>query len=268
MVDEAQVKVLARLFVCHLVVVAGLNVVVFPSRQLIRLALGQPPGTRRIVKGSSNKTAAHQVDSIVVAKVHGCPPDPASVCREEELELGEAVAHEQGFKNSIRSMERGESTEWNRGIGEVCGVQINTEDGVDTSQSSRRSVHAISGRDKSIFILIPWWCAGEDDLNGDTKDAHPAKSTCEDGGGTRSGEDEDDQRAHCGSSKVHDAVGKPSQDIQNGMLVGRENVGKVGTIENVFQGGQNSNPDVRTILGRDKSIQDRTRLATHYRKVN
>lgn len=61
---------------------------------------------------------------------------------------------------------------------------------------------------------------------------------------------------------MHDAVGKPSQNIQNGMLVGRENIGKVGAVENVFQGGQDSNPNMRTIFGRDKSKQDRAELAT------
>lgn len=61
---------------------------------------------------------------------------------------------------------------------------------------------------------------------------------------------------------MHDAVGKPSQNIQNRVLVGRENVGQVGAVENVFQGGQDSNPNMRTILGRDKSKQDRAELVT------
>lgn len=58
---------------------------------------------------------------------------------------------------------------------------------------------------------------------------------------------------------MHDAVGKPSQNIQNGMLVGRENVGKVGAVENVFQGGQDSHPNMRTILGRDKSTSEKVK---------
>lgn len=192
MVDEAQAEVLARLFVYDLVVVAGLDILVFPSCQLVGLALGQPPSTRRVVKGSSNETASHQVDGIVVAEIHGGPPDPASVSSEEELELGEAVAHEQGFEDSIRSVERGECAKWKRGIGEVGCIQVNAENRVDTSQSSGRSGHAVSSRDKSMFILIPWWRAGEDELNSNAKNAHPTKGTGEDGGGARSGEDEDD----------------------------------------------------------------------------
>lgn len=192
MVDEAQAKVLARLFVYHLVVVAGLDKLVFPSCQLVGLALGQPPSARRVVEGSGNEATSHQVDGIVVAQIHGRPPDPASVSSKEELELREAVAHEQSLKDSIRGVERGECAKGKRGIGEVGRVQVNAENRVDTSQSSGRSGHAVSSRDKSMFVLIPWRRAGEDELNGNTKNAHPAKGTGEDGGGSRSGEDEDD----------------------------------------------------------------------------
>lgn len=52
---------------------------------------------------------------------------------------------------------------------------------------------------------------------------------------------------------MHDAVRKPSQNVENSMLVSRENVGKVRAIENVFQRRQDSDPDMRTVLGRNKS---------------
>lgn len=255
MVDEAQAEVLARLFVRQLVLFTSLNVLVLPSGQLVGLALGQPPGARGIVKGGSNEAAADQIDGVVVAQIHGRPPDPASVRRKEELELGEAVAHEESLEDGIGGMKRRESTKRKRGIGEVGGVQIDAENCVDTSQSSGRSGHAVGGGDESVFVLIPWRRAGEDELNGDTEDAHPAKGTRENWRGSRCGEDEDDERAHSGCSKVDDAVGKPSQDIQNRVLVGGEDVGKVGAVQNVFQSGQDSNPDVRTILGRDKSAE-------------
>lgn len=56
---------------------------------------------------------------------------------------------------------------------------------------------------------------------------------------------------------MNDAVGKPSQNVENSMLVSRENVGKVRAIENVFQSRQDSDPDMRTILGRNKSTTEK-----------
>lgn len=253
MVDESKAEVSASLLVLDLVALTGLDVIVLPSGKLIGLALGQPPGTAVVVKRGSDKTSSYQIDGIMVAQIHGCPPNPAGVRCKEELELGEAVAHEQGLKNSVRSVERGESTKRQRGIGEVGSVQINTKNGINASQSSGRSVHAVGCRNKSVLILIPWRRAGEDELNGDTEDAHPAESTSKDRSGAGSREDEHDCGAHSRGSEVNDAVGKPSQNVENSMLVSRENVGKVRAIENVFQSRQDSDPDMRTILGRNKS---------------
>lgn len=185
-VDETEAEVSASFFVLDLVAVTDLDVIVLPSGKLIGLALGQPPSTAIVVKRGSDETTGHQVDGVVVAQVHGCPPNPAGVSCKEEFELREAVAHEKGLENSIRSMERGESTKRQRSIGEVGSVQINTKNGVNTSQSSGRSMHAVGSGNKSILILIPWRRAGEDELNGDAKDAHPAESTGKDGSGARS----------------------------------------------------------------------------------
>lgn len=252
-VDESEAEVPASLFVLDLVAVTDLDVIVLPSGKLIGLALRQPPGTAVVVKGGSDQTTGNQIDGVVVAQVHGCPPNPAGVSGEEKLELWEAVAHEQGLKNSVRSVERGESSKRQRSIGEVGSVQINTKNRVNTSQSSGRSMHAVGSGNKSILVLIPWRRAGEDELNGHAQDAHPAESTSKDGSGAGGREDEDDCGAHSRGSEMHDTVGKPSQNVENSMLVSRENVGKVRAIENVFQSRQDSDPDMRAILGRNKS---------------
>lgn len=111
-VDESKAKVSASLLVLDLVAVADFDVVVLPSGKFVGLALRQPPSTAVVVKRGSDKTTGHQIDGIVVAQVHGCPPNPAGVSCKEELELREAVAHEQGLENGVGSVERGESTKW------------------------------------------------------------------------------------------------------------------------------------------------------------
>lgn len=47
---------------------------------------------------------------------------------------------------------------------------------------------------------------------------------------------------------MHDTVGQPGKDVEDGMLVGGENVGQVCAVKDVFQGRQDANPDVRSIL--------------------
>jgi hypothetical protein len=49
------------------------------------------------------------------------------------------------------------------------------------------------------------------------------------------------------------AIGNPGEDIENRVLVGGKNAGKVGAIENVLEGGQHSDPDVRSNLIGDKA---------------
>jgi len=54
---------------------------------------------------------------------------------------------------------------------------------------------------------------------------------------------------------VADAVGDPSEHVKDRVGVCREDVGKVRSVENVFERRENSNPDVRAILGRNKPIK-------------
>ena len=94
MAEETYAEIWSRLFVSDLLVVTDLDVLVVPSCEFVGLPLGEPPGTGRVKEDSSKETAADEVDSIVMAKVHGRPPDPDSVGDEEPAKLGKAVAHE------------------------------------------------------------------------------------------------------------------------------------------------------------------------------
>lgn len=51
---------------------------------------------------------------------------------------------------------------------------------------------------------------------------------------------------------MHDAVWQPGQHIKDDILVSRQDVAEVGTVEDVFKCWKNSNPDRRTIGTRDK----------------
>lgn len=52
---------------------------------------------------------------------------------------------------------------------------------------------------------------------------------------------------------MNDAVRQPSQDVEDWMLVGGQDVGQVGAIQDIFEGRENANPDVRTILVVDEA---------------
>lgn len=100
-----ETKVLTVFLVRDGVAVAKLDVVVLPARQLVGLSLRKPPSTRGVEEGGSNETASDQIDSVVMAQVHGSPPYPAGIDDEEVTELGESVAHEQGLENSVGSVQ-------------------------------------------------------------------------------------------------------------------------------------------------------------------
>lgn len=188
----------------------------------------------------------------MVAEIHGSPPNPASICDEEVAELREAMGHEKGLQNSIGSVERGECTEGHGCVREVGGVEIDAENLINASEACRRSRHAVDGGDKTMLILIPRWRAGEEKLNSNTENAHPAKSTCEYGSRARGGKDEHDERADCRGAEVADAVREPGKNVENGVLVRREDVGKVGTVQDVLERRENANPNVRSVLVGDE----------------
>lgn len=52
---------------------------------------------------------------------------------------------------------------------------------------------------------------------------------------------------------MNDSIGKPRQDIEDGVFMGGENVGQVGAVEDVLEGGQDADPDVRAIFVWDES---------------
>ena len=62
-------------------------------------------------------TASNKIDRIVMAEIHGRPPNPEGVENEQRSELREDVAHEERLQGCISRMQGGESTEHERGCG-------------------------------------------------------------------------------------------------------------------------------------------------------
>lgn len=50
-----------------------------------------------------------------------------------------------------------------------------------------------------------------------------------------------------------DAIGQPGKDVEDGMVVGGEDVANVGAIEDAFEGGKYANPYWWAVLGADES---------------
>jgi hypothetical protein len=53
-----------------------------------------------------------------------------------------------------------------------------------------------------------------------------------------------------------DAVGEPGEHVEDDSLVGREDVAQVCAVEDIFEGGQDADPDGRSVFARDESKEE------------
>ena len=51
------------------------------------------------------------------------------------------------------------------------------------------------------------------------------------------------------------SVRQPSKNIQNNMLICRENIAKIGTVEYVFKSWEHADPDRRPIIAGNESVE-------------
>lgn len=54
---------------------------------------------------------------------------------------------------------------------------------------------------------------------------------------------------------MHYAVREPGEDVENGVLVGGENVGEIGAVKDILKRRENTNPDMGTVIIRDKPVR-------------
>lgn len=94
-----------------------------------------------------------------------------------------------------------------------------------------------------MAILVPGCRAGEQDLDDDAGEVDVAEGAAVDGQGAGGGEDKEDDCGDGGAAKVHDAVGEPGEDVEDDVLLCGEDVGEVRAVEDVFEGGEDADPD-------------------------
>lgn len=82
-------------------------------------------------------------------------------------------------------------------------------------------------------------------MNHDSEEIHVAERESEDGHRGWRGVDEHDRGANKGGPEMAETVGKPGQQIQDGVFVSREDIAQVGAVQNVFEGGEDLDPDRR-----------------------
>lgn len=51
-----------------------------------------------------------------------------------------------------------------------------------------------------------------------------------------------------------DSVGEPGEQVEDGVGVRREDVGQVGAVEDILEGGKDLDPDMRPVLDRDEAF--------------
>lgn len=190
-----------------------------------------------------------------MVEVHGSPPDPANIEDEEVLELGKVVLHKQGLKDGVGTVQAGEGTERQGRGGEAGGVHVDTKELVNAGETGGGALHAVVSRLQAVRLLVPWRRAGENQLDSDGEHAHVAKGPSKDGGAAGRGKKEEDSAADGREGKVADSIREPGEQIEDRVAVGRENVGQVGSVENVLERREDLDPDVRTVLRGDESAR-------------
>lgn len=144
------------------------------------------------------------------------------------------MAHEQSGQCRIRSVQRGESTKHDRGLSEARGVQVDAEKLVDASKTRGVTRHGVVGRCQPVKVLVPRRRAGEKQLDGDSSHADVTESPCKEGSRARRTENEHDEGADKWRAIVTDAIRQPRQHVQDNVLMSRQNVADVRSVEDVF----------------------------------
>lgn len=118
-------------------------------------------------------------------------------------------------------------------------------------------------RRQTVRALIPRRRAGKDQLCRDADQREVPEAASKDGRRARCREEEEGGRGHDGEDKVAKAIGNPSHQVQNRVVVCGEDVGQVCTVEDVLERWQNLDPDMGTVLDRDEpeTVSHRARKA-------
>ena len=249
--------------------VAIFDVVIVPAEHLVRLHARHKASLGEVKRDRGQETAADQVDRVVMRQVHGGPPHPQGVGHEQRLQAREHLAHKQCRQGGIGRVQRRKRAKDHRGLSEARGVQVDAEQLVDASQARRVALHRIVGGSEPVKVLVPRRRAGEQQLDRHREHADVSKRPGEERRCAGRTKDEHDQGADEGGSVVAEAVGNPGQDVKRRVLMSRQDVADIGTIEDVFQGRKHTDPDSRAPLARDEpttivSIEFASQTGQHF----
>ena len=214
--------------------VTNFNIVVLPAVHLVFLHAWEEASLGEVEGNCGQKTTTDQVNCVVVGEVHGCPPHPKRVGDPQWLQPGEDLAHEQSSQSRIGSVQRRECTKHHRRLLEARSVQIDAQELVNATQACRVPLHRIVGWGKTIQVLIPWRGAWEKQLDGNGSHANVSQSPGVKGDSPGRAKDEHDRRDNKRSTVVTKPVRNPGQNVKHHILVGRQNVTDVGTVEDIL----------------------------------
>lgn len=124
-------------------------------------------------------------------------------------------------------MQGGESAKDHGGAKEGGGVDVDASKLVNSLESCSVAVNAVVGRSQSVGVFVPWRGAWENNLDEDGCDVHVSKSTSPNGKGSWGTPDEHACANNDGRYVMDDTVRQPGKDIEDGVLVGREDVAQV-----------------------------------------
>lgn len=164
------------------------------------------------------------------------------------------MTHEQCLHYSTARVQGGKGAKNHRRACEPWSVQLNTKQFINGRQPRWRTRHRIVCGCKPIFLLIPRRRTWEYQLYCDANQVHPTITLSKHRHRTRCTEYEHDNGAHCRCTIVNDSVRQPSHYAQKSAGMGGENVAQIRTVEYVFEGRENSDPDGRSPGTRDKSV--------------
>ena len=214
--------------------VTNLNIVVVPAVHLVFLHAWEEASFGEVEGNCGQKTTTDQVNCVVVGEVHGCPPHPKGVGDPQWLQPGEYLAHEQSSQGRIGSVQRRECTKHHRRLSEARSVQVDAQELVNATKTCRVALHRIVGWGEAIQVLIPRRRAWEKQLNGDGGHANVSQGPGVKGNGPGRAKDEHDRRDNKRSTVVTKSVRNPGQNVKCHILVGRQNVTDIGTVEDIL----------------------------------
>lgn len=188
-------------------VVAAFHVVVVPAEELAGLDAGQGVGFDDEEGGGGDEGAGDEVDEVVVAEVHGGPPQPHDVEDEEGAELGEAVGEEEGFDGGEAGVQGWEGAEDDGGGAEAGGVQVDAEELVDGGETGGVAADGIVGWCEAVGVFVPGRRAGEAQLDEDAGHVGVSECAAKAWDCAWGSKDEEDNADYEGGTVVEDAVG-------------------------------------------------------------